>query len=915
MSDVDLLTRELARGGLTPGDVPHWALVTGAQATADLGRGEGQKIHCDCVQIPYHDLDGSPIVDAGLPFARYHLLQAEVVIGGKYLSRQGSGGHIYVPPRLRELLASMADADQYLVVADGEKEAEALIKAGVPAVGLASITLWHDVAAHRAAQEEAQAAGKKIHVTKDTPLHPELLVLFQELGIRTVVAMGDSDGKPEVEEFFTPDLIAKKTFKVIGNKQEAISSAVANASVFFSVKALAGALRKAGLQETVMFCPWAEGKKADGSRVLDKQGAGDWLLADGADAVRHAVEQRVAEHQEKAHARPPRLITGQNSDFALDGHGFIPLGVKDASNAAFWSLRAGEIYEINLTKITNVQGLLPLVPLESAYDLWPKVNEKTGEVSANVPSAVNDLMQTSLARGRFSLSAVRGAGCWPGDQPEDLVVNGSDGVYLLRSGEPPKALQPCDPGRKSLYVSRPVGPKVVGDEMAAAADIMNLVRFFQNWSWVRPRTDPLLLAGWILMQALLGTLQQRPHAFLTGESGAGKTTLVNILRSLLRGSMIYSEAGGESSAAGVRQRMSPDAITLILDEFEPDKKPSRFGQTSSIDGIFSILRTAYSSHADAVDDADGALKGTQDGKRGQVYRSIFSCLMAGIQMSTLDQADRNRLIIFELLKLHGGVVPTLPDAESLGIGLRRLMWSRWSLWRHRHADVLAALSLGSPASDARTKESLAPPIAALACAIFGPDQDDQASAFIGEMIPLVVEDHIEHAAGGSGSNETDQEKALRRLLSANVVVEDGEGGRTNRTTMPLARVIVGSACFGDQLAYSEDQYDRALQLVGMSLKRKDAGWALFIGRGHSGQDAVAKAAGYPVALHQLLGRLPGVDDARALIGPSRYRGIMIPMEPLIFKDFAAEMRAFRDAQNGGLGAASPDEDPFAMPFH
>ncbi len=912
MSDVDLLARELARSGLTPGDVPHWTLVTGAQATADLGRGEGQKIHCDCIKIPYHDLDGPPIMDASLPFARYRLLQTEVVIGGKYLSRPGSGGHIYVPARLRELLAHVADGDKYLVVADGEKNAEALVKADIPAVGLAGITLWHDVAAHRMAQEEAEAAGKKINVTKDTLINPELLAIIQELGVKIVVALGDSDGKPETEEFFTPDLVAKKSFRRIGNKHDSISSAVANASAFFPTKALAGALRKGGLQGVVIFCPWKEDKKSDGTRVLCKQGADDWLLADGADAVRHAIEQRVAENQEKARARPLR---GQNSDFALDGQGFIPLGMKDASNAAFWSLRAGEIYETNLTKITNAQGLLPLVPLESAYDLWPKVNEKTGEVSVNVPYAVNDLMNTSLTRGRFSLSAVRGAGCWPGDQPDDLVVNGSDGVYLLRSGEPPKALQPCDQTRKSLYVSRPVCPKVVGEEMATAADIMNLVRFFQSWSWVRPRTDPLLLVGWILMQAVLGALQQRPHAFLTGESGAGKTTLVNILRALLRGSMIYSEAGGESSAAGVRQRMSPDAITLILDEFEPDKKPSRFGQTSSIDGIFSILRTAYSSHADAVDDADGALKGTQDGKRGQVYRSIFSCLMAGIQMSTLDQADRNRMIVFELLKIHGGSVPTLPDAETLGSGLRRLMWSRWPLWRRRHAEVLAALSLGSPASDARTKESLAPPIAALACAIFGPDQDDQASEFVGGLIPLVVEDHIERAAGGSGADETDQEKALRRLLSANLVVEDGEGGRTNRTNMSLSRVIVGSACFGDQSAYSEDQFDRALQLVGMSLKRKDAGWALFIGRGHSGQDAVAKAAGYPVAMHQLLGRLPGVDDARALVGPSRYRGVMIPMEPLIFKDFAAEMRAFRDAQNGGLGAANPDEDPFAMPLH
>lgn len=901
--------QDLARSGLAPSDVPHWSVVTGAQATADLGRGEGQKIHCDCIKIPYLDLNGSPIMDAGLPFARYRLLQTEVAIGGKYLSRSGSSGHIYVPSRLRDLLTSMADADKYLVAHEGEKKAEALVKAGIPAVGLAGITLWHDVVAHRAAQEEAEAAGKKINVTKDTPINPELLAIIQELGVKVVVAMGDSDGMPEPDDFFTPDLVAKKSFKVISNKRDLVALAVANASVFFSTKALAGALRKAGFQGTVMFCPWAEDEKSDGTRVLHKQGADDWLLADGAEAVKHAVEQRVAENHEKTHTSPPR---GQNTDFTLDGRGFIPLGMKDACNAAFWSLRAGEIYETNLTKITNAQGLLPLVPLEAAYDLWPKYNEKTGEVSVNVPYAVDDLMKTSLARGRFSLSAVRGSGCWPGDNLGELVINGSDGVYLLKPGEQPVALLPCDPSRKSLYVSRPVAPMVVGEEMATAADIMNLVRFFQNWSWVRPRTDPLLLTGWIMMQAVLGAVQHRPHAFLTGESGAGKTTLVDILRSLLRGSLIYSEAGGESSTAGVRQRMSPDAITLILDEFEPDKRATRTGVQSNVEGIFGILRTAYSAHADGADDADGALKGTADGKRGQVFRSIFSCLMAGIQLSTLEQADRNRLLVFELLKIHGGAKPSLPNAEQLGSSMRRLIWSRWPLWEDIRSRVMTALAQHSPRSDSRTVETLAAPVSALVCSLFDATQYAAADAFIHNLVPLVVEDHIERAAGVSGSDETDQEKALRRLVSANLPVENTMFG--GRETMPVAKVLVGSGCYGRQDAYSSDKHDLALYLAGMTIKNRDGRWWLFVAKGHSGLDTVAKSAGYtPIAMVQLLARLPGAEGSRQRIGPSRYHGVMIPVEPLIFQNFAEEMQALRDSKGDDSSTVVESNDNESLP--
>ncbi|MBU2772663.1 DUF3854 domain-containing protein [Acidithiobacillus ferrooxidans] len=902
----DAFEQDLARSGLTPDDVPSWSVVTGAQATADLGRGEGQRIHCDCIKIPYLDLDGSPILDAGLPFARYRLLQTEVAIGGKYLSRSGSGGHIYVPSRLRDLLTSMADADKYLVAHEGEKKAEALVKAGIPAVGLAGITLWHDVAAHRVAQEKAEAAGKKINVTKDTPINPELLALIQELGVKVVVAMGDSDGMPEPDDFFTPDLISKKSFKVISNKRDLVVLAVANASVFFSVKALAGALRKAGFQGTVMFCPWAEEEKSDGTRVLHKQGADDWLLADGAEAVKHAVEQRVAENQEKTHARPPRA---QNTDFTLDGRGFIPLGMEDASNAAFWSLRAGEIYETNLTKITNAQGLLPLVPLEAACDLWPKYNEKTGEVSVNVPYAVDDLMTTSLARGRFSLSAVRGAGCWPGENPDELVVNGSDGVFLLRAGEQPLPLAPCDSARRTLYVTRPVAPLVLGGEFASSGDIMRVVKLLQRWSWARPRTDPLLLTGWLLMQAILGAIDQRPHAFVTGESGAGKSTLVNVLRDLLRGSLVYSNSGGESSTAGVRQRMSPDAITLILDEFEPDDRALKTGVNQNTDGIFKLLRTAHSAVADKMDDADGALKGTKDGRRGQVYRSIFSCLMAGIQIAKLAQADRNRLLIFELLKVHAGEKPVFADAEMVGRGMRRLMWSRWPLWESRVKLTLEILSRHAPRADNRTQETLSPPVAALLCCLFDNTQDAEAEAFFEKLAPILVEDHILNAGGET--DEPDQEKALRRLLSANLPVEHPMGGKD---TMPIAKIIVAAGCYGNQASYSTDRNDLALYLAGMTIKKRDNRWWLFVARGHSGLDTAAKAAGYAaVAITQLLARLPGAEDSRQRVGPSLYRGVMIPVEPLIFQNFAEEMQALRDSKDDDSSTVVGSNDNESLP--
>ena len=79
--------------------------------------------------LPYHDLEGLPILENGKPYGR---LRLDLPVGDKkYHQAAGTSVHIYIPLGLRRL--SLSDD---LVVVEGEFKSLALVEAGIPAVGI-----------------------------------------------------------------------------------------------------------------------------------------------------------------------------------------------------------------------------------------------------------------------------------------------------------------------------------------------------------------------------------------------------------------------------------------------------------------------------------------------------------------------------------------------------------------------------------------------------------------------------------------------------------------------------------------------------------------------------------------------------------------------------------------------------------
>lgn len=149
------------------------------------------------IRIPYFDLDGLPIVDEGLPFARLRLLGTEEQAPGftapkkqpKYLQGRGTGLYAYLPP-LGDWRDIALDTQCEVVITEGEAKALSLSSYGVPCIGLGGVDSFMRHGEPVAPLGEFVWKGRRVYICfdSDADTNPSVLTaeskLFTELSVR-----------------------------------------------------------------------------------------------------------------------------------------------------------------------------------------------------------------------------------------------------------------------------------------------------------------------------------------------------------------------------------------------------------------------------------------------------------------------------------------------------------------------------------------------------------------------------------------------------------------------------------------------------------------------------------------------------------------------------------------------------------
>jgi putative DNA primase/helicase len=294
----------------------------------------------------------------------------------------------------------------------------------------------------------------------------------------------------------------------------------------------------------------------------------------------------------------------------------------DRGSYFYLPTNGGQVLEFTASQHTKL-NLLNLAPL----GWWNEAYKKgTG---ADWDRAADSLISLCMQQGVYDPDRVRGRGAWY-DRGR-VIVHLGDRLIVDN-----KEHEICSPPPTNYFYEQAKaldGPsdKPLSDELATK--IRNIAIGFR---WEMP-VNAYFLLGWTVLAPVCGALDWRPHAWITGAAGTGKTCILkDFLKPLMGG--IYQGATGGTTEAGLRGTLCSDAIPVIFDEFEQNDQRDK----QIVQNVLALARIASS-------EGGKIYKGTTTGGANAFeIRSMFC--VSSINVALIQKADVDRFCVLALRK-------------------------------------------------------------------------------------------------------------------------------------------------------------------------------------------------------------------------------------------------------------------------
>ncbi len=482
------------------------------------------------------------------------------------------------------------------------------------------------------------------------------------------------------------------------------------------------------------------------------------------------------------------------------------------------------------------------------WQTWPKVDKNGRVTNVRAELARGDLLAAAGARGIWNeLERVRGAGAWAA-QDNALVLHLGDRVLVADQVHPwgeidgyvyPAAAAMLGPAREP----QPDGP------LGPAHTLFGLLR---TWNW-RHEVAPRLMLGWVCAAQLGGALPWRPAVWPTGDRGTGKSSLIELIKSVLGPNAAITT--NNTTAAGIRQALRDKSVPVLLDELEASDDGG-----DAVQRVIELLRQSSSGGT--------GLRGGSE-HRGAVFQIRSPMLAASIIVPPLRAQDRSRIAVLELRPLgEDAIAPSLSvhALQELGQRLLRRLVDNWPLLRER-LEIWRAHLATHARLDARGQDQYGTLLACADIALHdvAPDPDTmeeivgrrgQAGGLC-EMLGDLSSDDVE-----------DWRRCLDQILTAQAQVYRGGDQLT-------LDVLVSQAA-GRRPAQDADQAQRALATYGLRVVLEDGAWWLAVANQHRElarlfeRSIWGARSGATGGWRQTLLRTPG---ARSRVAALRFEGL------------------------------------------
>lgn len=228
----------------------------------------------------------------------------------------------------------------------------------------------------------------------------------------------------------------------------------------------------------------------------------------------------------------------------------------------FFPRSAGQIVSLSASGMGRIQNLYMLAP----RDFWQgHYGGKDVSDSQICAFASAHLMDMCHRVGVFQPESTRGVGAWL--EGGKVAVNCGDVVMI--DGKPHS---PAEFVGEAVYES---GPRVMdlSHNPLRNAESVRVRELCRMLNWKRGMHADLL-AGWLVIAPIGSALSWRPHIWLTGQSGAGKSTVLDEIVKPILGDVAIRRDGG-TTEAGVRKALGSSGRPFILDEAESETQQDR----------------------------------------------------------------------------------------------------------------------------------------------------------------------------------------------------------------------------------------------------------------------------------------------------------------------------------------------------
>ena len=354
---------------------------------------------------------------------------------------------------------------------------------------------------------------------------------------------------------------------------------------------------------------------------------------DLADYTGEDMETFVSEHL---------ITTEKKEDEVKDNKKFLfdlirPLGFDDKK---VFFMPAGKGQVITLSQLELTEASLRVLARDSFWQsAFPG---KEDAWKTDYKAAANWVLDTCEKLKVYDSSKLRGNGIWR-DGEKDIVVHLGD--KLLVNGE---EMQLNQYHSKYVYSQRP--RKIEMPKIHISKEEKELmIRCAKAFNWKDPEA-PTIVLSFIITSIMAAFLRWRPHIYITGPAGVGKSTVQEMfIKRCLDGLCIQPE--GDTTEPGLRSWIRNDSLPVIFDEAEGDGEAS----IAKMKNVMRFARSNSSSSGGEI--AKGSVD--QHGVRFQA-QSMFS--FSSINTIEMNKQDRDRITKIELA---GKSDMSWPELEKL----------------------------------------------------------------------------------------------------------------------------------------------------------------------------------------------------------------------------------------------------------